>query len=90
MAGTPHLVNGKKGVRIVSGIGFIGGGVIFREGLTIKGLNTAATLWCSAAVGVLCGSGFAKEAAVAALKEFPSSTPNMGWVSDEPSPVFKK
>lgn len=53
--------------QVVSGIGFIGGGVIFREGLTVKGLNTAATLWCSAAVGVLCGSGFAKEAAVAAL-----------------------
>jgi putative Mg2+ transporter-C (MgtC) family protein len=53
--------------QVVSGIGFIGGGVIFREGLTIKGLNTAATLWCSAAVGVLCGSGFVKEAAVAAL-----------------------
>lgn len=53
--------------QVVSGIGFIGAGVIFREGLTIKGLNTAATLWCSAAVGVLCGSGFAKEAAVAAV-----------------------
>jgi putative Mg2+ transporter-C (MgtC) family protein len=50
--------------QVVSGIGFIGGGVIFREGLLVKGLNTAATLWCSAAVGVLCGSGFAKEAAV--------------------------
>jgi putative Mg2+ transporter-C (MgtC) family protein len=50
--------------QVVSGIGFIGGGVIVREGLTIKGLNTAATLWCSAAIGVLCGSGFAKEAAV--------------------------
>ena len=52
--------------QVVSGIGFIGGGVIFREGLSVKGLNTAATLWASAAVGVLCGSGFAKEAAVAA------------------------
>jgi putative Mg2+ transporter-C (MgtC) family protein len=53
--------------QVVSGIGFIGGGVIFREGLLVKGLNTAATLWCSAAVGVLCGSGFAKEAAVATV-----------------------
>jgi putative Mg2+ transporter-C (MgtC) family protein len=53
--------------QVVSGIGFIGGGVIFREGLSIRGLNTAATLWCSGAVGVLCGSGFAKEAAVATL-----------------------
>ena len=52
--------------QVVSGIGFIGAGVIFREGLSINGLNTAATLWCSAAIGVLCGSGFAKEGAAAA------------------------
>lgn len=43
--------------QVVSGIGFLGGGVILREGLTIRGLNTAATLWCSAATGVLCGGG---------------------------------
>ncbi|HEX8896211.1 MAG TPA: MgtC/SapB family protein [Terriglobales bacterium] len=43
--------------QVVSGIGFLGAGVIMREGLTIRGLNTAATLWCSAAVGTLCGSG---------------------------------
>jgi putative Mg2+ transporter-C (MgtC) family protein len=42
---------------VVSGIGFLGGGVILREGLTVRGMNTAATLWCTAAVGVLCGSG---------------------------------
>jgi putative Mg2+ transporter-C (MgtC) family protein len=52
--------------QVVSGIGFIGAGVIFREGLSINGLNTAATLWCSAAIGVLCGSGFAREGAAAA------------------------
>jgi putative Mg2+ transporter-C (MgtC) family protein len=43
---------------IVSGIGFLGGGVILREGLTVKGMNTAATLWCSAAVGTMAGAGF--------------------------------
>lgn len=43
---------------VVSGIGFLGGGVILRDGLNIRGLNTAATLWCSAAVGVLAGSGY--------------------------------
>jgi putative Mg2+ transporter-C (MgtC) family protein len=42
---------------VVSGIGFLGAGVIMREGLTVRGLNTAATLWCSAAVGTLSGSG---------------------------------
>jgi putative Mg2+ transporter-C (MgtC) family protein len=42
---------------VVSGIGFLGGGVILREGFNVQGLNTAATLWCSAAVGVLAASG---------------------------------
>jgi putative Mg2+ transporter-C (MgtC) family protein len=43
--------------QIVSGIGFLGAGVIMREGLSVRGLNTAATLWCSAAVGALAGAG---------------------------------
>jgi len=43
---------------IVSGVGFLGGGVILREGLNVKGMSTAATLWCSAAVGTLAGAGF--------------------------------
>ena len=47
--------------QIVTGIGFLGAGVIMRDGLNIKGINTAATLWCSAAVGTLAGSGFLKE-----------------------------
>ncbi|MER6950376.1 MgtC/SapB family protein [Nonomuraea sp. NPDC000554] len=42
---------------VVSGIGFLGAGVILRDGFNIRGLNTAATLWCSAAVGVLAASG---------------------------------
>jgi putative Mg2+ transporter-C (MgtC) family protein len=43
---------------VVSGIGFLGGGVILREGMNVKGMNTAATLWCTAAIGALAGSGF--------------------------------
>lgn len=41
--------------QITVGIGFIGGGVIMRQGATVRGLNAAATLWCSAAVGTLAG-----------------------------------
>ncbi|HMF37066.1 MAG TPA: MgtC/SapB family protein [Isosphaeraceae bacterium] len=52
---------------IVSGIGFLGGGVILRDGLTVKGLNTAATLWCSAAVGTLAGAGFPLHSLVGTL-----------------------
>lgn len=50
--------------QVVSGLGFLGGGVILREGLNVRGLNTAATLWCSGAVGSLCGAGFAGQAVV--------------------------
>jgi len=56
--------------QVVSGIGFLGAGVIMREGLTVRGLNTAATLWCSAAVGSLSGIGevpFATVGAAAVL-----------------------
>jgi putative Mg2+ transporter-C (MgtC) family protein len=50
---------------VVSGIGFLGAGLIFREGLSVRGLNTAATLWCSAAIGVIAGAGYPLYAAVA-------------------------
>jgi len=52
--------------QVVSGIGFLGAGIIFREGLNVRRLNTAATLWCSAAVGVLAGGGALSYAALAA------------------------
>jgi putative Mg2+ transporter-C (MgtC) family protein len=51
--------------QVVSGIGFLGAGIIFREGLQVTGLNTAATLWCSAAVGMLAGAGHPLHAALA-------------------------
>ncbi len=47
---------------IVSGIGFLGAGVILKEGTQIRGLNTAATLWCSAAVGAFAGAALWAEA----------------------------
>jgi putative Mg2+ transporter-C (MgtC) family protein len=51
---------------VVSGIGFLGAGVILRDGIHIRGINTAATIWCSAAVGVLAGAGYLPAAAIAA------------------------
>lgn len=53
--------------QIVSGIGFLGAGVILRDGLNIRGINTAATLWCSAAVGALAGAGQYAIAAIGAV-----------------------
>src|SRR6516225_4838382 len=44
--------------QVVSGIGFLGAGVILREGVNVHGLNTAATLWCSAMVGTFAGAGY--------------------------------
>ena len=52
---------------LVSGIGFLGAGVIFREGANVRGLNTAATLWCSGACGALAGAGLPVEAVYCSL-----------------------
>lgn len=43
---------------IVTGIGFLGAGVIMKEGMNISGLTTAASIWASSAIGILCGAGF--------------------------------
>ena len=43
---------------IMTGIGFLGAGVIFKEGLTVRGLTTAASIWMTASIGILVGVGF--------------------------------
>lgn len=58
-AGLVHIVAG-----IITGVGFLGAGVIVKEGVTVKGFNTAATLWCSVAVGLFAGAGFLAAAAI--------------------------
>src|SRR5580704_6719185 len=60
-------LNGNSGATqiiayVVSGVGFLGAGVIMKEGKNVWGLNTAATLWCSAAVGACAGADLAVEA----------------------------
>jgi len=60
--GNPSVIS----AQIVTGIGFLGAGVIMREGISVHGLNTAATLWCSAMVGALCGFGMWQAGGVAA------------------------
>jgi putative Mg2+ transporter-C (MgtC) family protein len=57
----------RMAAQVVSGIGFLGAGVIFKEGLNVRGLNTAATLWCSAAVGLIAGEGYALFGLLAAV-----------------------
>ena len=52
---------------IMTGIGFLGAGVIFKEGLTVRGLTTAASIWVTAAIGILVGIGFWFAAILGAL-----------------------
>ncbi|PLX63414.1 MgtC/SapB family protein [Sedimenticola selenatireducens] len=52
---------------IMTGIGFLGAGVIFKEGLSVRGLTTAASIWITAAIGILIGIGFYFPAVVATL-----------------------
>ncbi|MCK0198863.1 MgtC/SapB family protein [Ancylobacter sp. 6x-1] len=66
-----HLAGPDGAVRVVayvvSGIGFLGAGVIMKEGANIRGLNTAATLWCSAAVGACAGADLIAQAGLLTL-----------------------
>ena len=67
----PSLIGSTDSPRIagqvVTGIGFLGGGVILKEGFNVRGLNTAATLWCTASVGVLSSTGYWIYGVIAAL-----------------------
>jgi putative Mg2+ transporter-C (MgtC) family protein len=51
---------------ILTGVGFLAGGVIFKDGANVRGLNTAATIWAAAAIGALVGIGLLAEAAAGA------------------------
>jgi putative Mg2+ transporter-C (MgtC) family protein len=51
--------------QVVTGISFLCSGIIIKEGLNIKGINTAATIWCTAAIGVTCSSGYIVFSAIA-------------------------
>ncbi|OXB00451.1 magnesium transporter MgtC [Flavobacterium oncorhynchi] len=53
--------------QVVMGVGFLGAGVIFREGDNVHGLNSAATIWCSAAIGCIAATGYFVEALICTL-----------------------
>ncbi len=72
---------------VVSGIGFLGAGVILKDGGSIRGLNTAATLWCSAAVGTFAGARMPLEATTVAGFVLAGNTllrPLVDWVNRRP------
>ncbi len=64
LMGTDPTAQGRIVSYVVSGVGFLGAGVIFKEQMQVRGLNTAATVWCSAAVGVIAGLGYPLNAGV--------------------------
>ena len=57
-SGSVNLDPTRMAQGIMTGIGFLGAGVIFKEGLTVRGLTTAASIWITAAIGILAGIGF--------------------------------
>jgi putative Mg2+ transporter-C (MgtC) family protein len=65
--------------QIVTGIGFLGAGVIFRQGFTIRGLTTAASLWLVAAIGMASGAGYWAGAVLATVVGVVSLRP-LEWV----------
>lgn len=64
---------------VVSGIGFLGAGVIMKEGAQVRGINTAATLWGSAAVGAFAGGGQLDEAVLVAIFVLAGNTLLSPW-----------
>jgi putative Mg2+ transporter-C (MgtC) family protein len=71
--------------QIVTGIGFLGAGVIFRQGFTIRGLTTAASLWVVAAVGMAAGAGFWKGAVIGTAVGIASLRP-LEWLKEKAIP----
>src|SRR3982751_6516970 len=61
--------------QIVSGIGFLGAGAIIRQGLSVRGLTTAATLWLVAAIGMASGAGYYSAALFATVGALPTLGP---------------
>jgi putative Mg2+ transporter-C (MgtC) family protein len=67
--------------QIVTGIGFLGAGVIFRQGFTVRGLTTAASLWLVAAIGMAAGAGFWEAALIATIGGLISLRP-LEWLKE--------
>jgi putative Mg2+ transporter-C (MgtC) family protein len=66
-SGYTNLDPARLGAQVISGIGFLGAGTIIREGFSVKGLTTAASLWAVSCVGIAAGIGFYEGAIMAAI-----------------------
>jgi putative Mg2+ transporter-C (MgtC) family protein len=63
-SGTAQVDATRLAQGVMTGVGFLGAGVIFKEGVSVQGLTTAASIWATAAVGLLCGLGIFAPAAL--------------------------
>lgn len=66
-AHSPQADPARVAAQIITGIGFIGGGTVLRQGFSVSGLTTAATLWIAASIGMTCGCGFRTLAVVSTV-----------------------
>lgn len=73
---------------IMTGIGFLGAGVIMREGLSVRGLTTAASVWITAAIGILSGVGFFSAVVIASVITIGTLTVFRKIESRMPSQIF--
>src|SRR5215831_14690396 len=71
--------------QVVTGIGFLGAGIIFRQGFTIRGLTTAASLWLVAAIGMAAAAGFWKGAVIVTIVALISLRP-LEWIKETTLP----
>lgn len=76
---------GRIAAQIVTGVGFLGAGVIFRQGFTVRGLTTAASLWVVAAVGMASGAGYWRGALFATAVALVSLRP-LEWLKERAIP----
>lgn len=75
-AGTDSPIDSTRmGAQVISGIGFLGAGTIIRNGSSVKGLTTAASLWAVACIGLAAGSGFYLGAIIATILTFTALIP---------------
>lgn len=68
--GLTNLDPARLGAQVISGIGFLGAGTIIKQGVSVKGLTTAASLWAVACIGLAAGTGFYTAAVIAAAIVF--------------------
>jgi len=89
---SPTILGGDNSriiAQVVSGIGFLGAGIIFKDGTSVKGLTTATTAWASAAIGCLVGCGMYLAAVVGTLAIFLINMYFTHKKGDEETKIYK-